>query len=580
MLVLHFDDAVVERIRLQNRQTMRDLPSRFVSISLTSALATCYLPVSLMLVFFVTYLANEGVGLLAIRRLGRRVDLAGVIGLLAVALVGSGALAALLAYLWGQDGVAPKVVSFAGLSTALLHCTMVRSTWMPFGIATALPLAVGMLTSVLVYLFATATTLDAMTGSALLLVMVGYVTRSMLDMHGTRRELLEASARANDASRAKSRFLAAMSHEIRTPLNAIHGMSQLLRDDFEPALLEERTTLLLKASASLRAIVDDVLDHAKIEAGRFQLRPVPANPAEEIRGAVELFRGSAAAKGLGLGIVLDGPLPERASFDALRVRQVVGNLVSNAVKYSDAGRIEVTLRSEPAGAGWDLAVAVADQGPGLTEAEMGALFQDFARIERDDRPTTAGTGLGLAIARGFAQLMGGDVTVASAPGAGATFTFCFRAEPVALRDDALPAPDRGAGAEARLAGAGPILLVDDTASNRYVVRALLRRTGVEIVEATNGVEALHELARRSFALVLLDMHMPVLDGMSTFAEMHKAGGRTATTPVIALTADAAPDDRDRYLERGLAGYVCKPVQRAELVAEIARMLPEPKAAAA
>ena len=576
---MSIDESVADRIRAQNEQTMRDLPSRFVSISMTALLATWFLPGAFTAAFYAVYLVQEFIGVVLVRRLEREVTRGWAVTLLIAATLGASLVAALMASLWWAPGVAPKVASFAGLATALIHCIMVRSTWMPFGIVTAVPLGCGFVFSVIAYLFQTSDRTDALVGTALIAVMLIYLMRGMIGMHATRSELLCASHRAEEGNRAKSRFLAAMSHEIRTPLNAICGMSQLLREDPDPDEIENRAALLLKASNSLRAIVDDVLDHAKVEAGRFELRLAPADIAEEVTSVVEMFRGPAEEKGLTLATSIADGLPRALNCDALRLRQVVSNLVSNAVKFSDRGRIDVRLFAEPAGEFWTVTVAVSDQGPGLSTAETGRLFKDFSRIERDDRPTIAGTGLGLSIARGFARLMGGDITVRSAPGEGATFTFRFLAR---LADQpAEPAPIAATALVGEaLQGIDSILLVDDTASNRYVVRAFLRRYDVEIVEVENGRQALDALAERAFSIILLDMHMPVLDGRATFDEMRRIGGHMAGIPVIALTADAAPEDRDRYLDHGFVGYIAKPVQRADLIAEIARVTKRQESAAA
>ena len=560
---------VIEKIRLQNRQTMRDLPSRFGSISIATLIAAFYLPLIPVALYYVVYVLTEVFGCIVMRRLDRRTARLWVGYLLGSATFGSSLFATLMVALWMADGAAPKIIAFSGLATSLVHCVMVRSTWMPFGLVSAVPLVSGFGLASCLHLLRTAGPLDSIAGTVLIVVMMGYILRSMLDMHSTRADLLRASERAHEASRAKSRFLAAMSHEIRTPLNAIYGIAQSLRDDADPAMVEERTALLLKASGSLKSIVDDVLDHAKIEAGRYRLSPAPANVADEVGDVVEMFQRPAAEKGLTISARTVGDVPEHLKIDALRVRQVLSNLVSNAVKFSETGRIEVALRARLVGDRFEVTIDVVDEGPGLSEEETEQLFQDFARIEREDRPVTAGTGLGLSIARGFARMMGGDITVASRPKEGATFSFSFMAavtepEKPQVRD-VVPAETADT-----LSGIESILLVDDTASNRYVVQAMLRRYDLEVVEAENGREALDALAERPFSLVLLDMHMPVLDGLATFAEMKRVGGRIAQTPVIALTADASPEDRGRYLAHGLTGYLAKPMRRGDLIAEIVR----------
>jgi signal transduction histidine kinase len=320
------------------------------------------------------------------------------VGWLALSCVASALLTVLMMALWAQDGVAPKVVAFAGISTALLHTTMTRSTWIPFGVASAVPLAVGLLLSVVTYMFETDAWSEALVGTALILTMVAYVSRSMIAMHAARTELVSAHDRAEEASRFKSRFLATVSHEIRTPLNAIHGMSQLLCEDHDPALIEERTTLLLKASTALESIVDEVLDHARIESGRYRLKPVDADLADLVRTVAATFRNGAEDKGMTLEVETGNGVPALARFDVLRARQVLANLVSNAVKYSGGGRVRVRLDVTPSPAGWSVAIAVSDEGPGLSEEEIALAFEEFERIEPAGGPEVPGTGLGLPIA--------------------------------------------------------------------------------------------------------------------------------------------------------------------------------------
>ena len=381
------------KIRVQNRLTMRDLPSRFASIMIASLLAAYYLSLQFVGLFFASYVLIEIAGLVLFRRMERRITRRNIVALLVLAFLGSSQFTTLTVALWMADGSAPKIAAFSAIITSLLHTTMVRSMWMPFGVVTAVPLLAGLIVPVVIYLFRTASPVDAMVAMAMFTIMAGYIGRSMWDVHQTRADLLDATDRAEEASRAKSRFLASMSHEIRTPLNAIYGMAQLLRDDPEPGTTKERARILMKSTATLKAIVDDVLDHAKIEAGRFDLQPVPASLVDEVRTVAEIFRRPAEEKGLELGVEIDGAIPDTASFDALRIRQVLSNLVSNAVKFTDAGSVTIRVSVRPGIDAWRGKITVTDTGTGLTEKEIGGLFRDFARIRdpgtqrrRRDRP--------------------------------------------------------------------------------------------------------------------------------------------------------------------------------------------------
>jgi signal transduction histidine kinase/ActR/RegA family two-component response regulator len=569
------------KIRLQNKLTMRDLPSRAVSVLIVTALGAYYLPVTFVVAFFAAYLLVEMLGVALVRRMERRITRRNTIALLALAFLGSAQFVSLPMVLWFADGAAPKVAAFSAIVTSLLHATMVRSLWMTFGLVTAVPLLVGLLVAVTTYLVTEESVLDGAIALTMFAIMAGYIGRSMLDMNRTRGELLDTSERAEEASRAKSRFLASMSHEIRTPLNAIYGMAQLLRDNPDPAETRTRASILMTSTATLKAIVDDVLDHAKIEAGRFDLHPAPASLAEEVRTVCEMFRKAAEEQGLALQLRIGPEVPAVASFDALRVRQVVSNLVSNAVKYTDRGSVTLTVGAELAGDRWRATVHVADTGPGLTAEQQAALFNDFVRFETGERGDKSGTGLGLVISRGFARLMNGDIEVASEAGQGATFTFGFEMDWLADTRGSGGACGKARREDPDLSrlGAHSVLLVDDNASNRYVVRAFLKNLGIVPVEARDGREALEKLRQQAFDLVLLDMHMPVMDGRATFRAMREAGGTLARMPVIALTADAADEDRDRYLSMGMTGYLPKPIDRAALFEEIRRVMRNQRAAA-
>jgi len=256
------------------------------------------------------------------------------------------------------------------------------------------------------------------------------------------------------------------------------------------------------------------------------------------------------------------------------LRQVIGNLVSNAVKFTETGHVSVVASCEPNGSHSILTVEVSDSGRGMAANQTSQLFTDFYRVEDKDAPKVPGTGLGLAIARRFARMMGGEITVYSVPTQGSCFTFTSQIR-VLEGTENQPAPSLSVVEDSddsvKVPGQKSILVVDDTPSNRMVVRAFLKKSEFEITEATNGAEALECLERNPVDLILLDMKMPVMDGRETLAEMARRGGRIGATPVIMLTANAAPEDRARFLALGVAGYIAKPVKKSVLLSEIRRV---------
>lgn len=553
------------RLRLQNEETMRDLPSRLVSIPLALLLSLHFLSPAVVLGLLVAILLIEWLGVIAARRVRRELTQRNALFLLFLTVCGSIAFSVMPVLLWRTGEITAQIIGFAVLVTGLLHSIMNRTTCLVIGVATAIPLVVALVLSVVGFLFLQEDPVNAAIGGAMMLTMIVYIAMSFRTSHRSRSGLIELTAKAEAASRAKSRFLAVMSHEIRTPLNGILGMAQVLEEEAEDPLARERISLLSKCSFSLKAIVDDVLDNAKIEAGRFDLHAQPVHLANEVRSVVELHRLAAEGKGLTLELSVASELPPNVEVDPLRMRQVLGNLLSNAIKFTGEGSIRIAVAGTRSGpASWTIRIAVTDTGPGLSPAAQTELFEDFAQIPLAD-DLAPGTGLGLSIARGLARLMGGDVRVTSSPGKGATFTFSFTA--VASHEAAMPPLPT---AEQRIAGR--VLLVDDVASNRYVVRSLLRKQAIEVVEARDGVEAMELLEDSGFDAVLLDMHMPRMNGAATIAAMRKAGGRIGATPVIVMTADAMDENRERAMSLNVAGYIPKPVDRFVLTDALQRAM--------
>lgn len=397
----------------------------------------------------------------------------------------------------------------------------------------------------------------------------------------SRWKALEADLRATKdaaeaASRAKSEFLANMSHEIRTPLNGVLGMAQSLDCDALAPAQREKVGIILDSGRSLTALLNDVLDLSKIEAGKLEIAPVPGDFLHTIKRTQQLFQTQAEDKGLELLVRHDSNFPQSLAYDAVRVRQCIGNLMSNAIKFTEKGRIEVRISSKRlAGDEHLVAIEVSDTGMGMSEATQAKLFSAFTQADGAITRKFGGTGLGLAISRQLARLMGGDLTARSEEGKGSVFLLTFKAEEHhSTRHIATQAPGSPTAVNEsphRLRGAR-VLLTDDNAINRQVIKLFLAPQGLEIVEATNGKEALDLIATAPFDLVLLDVHMPVMDGKEAIRRIRGADQPWSNVPVIALTADAMSGDREKLLALGMTDYLPKPVDQRELISKIARLL--------
>ncbi len=385
---------------------------------------------------------------------------------------------------------------------------------------------------------------------------------------------------AEAASMAKSEFLANMSHEIRTPMTAILGYTELLADESLPADApwRERTVSTIRRNGEhLLAIINDILDISTIEAGKMTLEPRAVSPLAVIQQVATLLTPRASEHGIELKTNLHDSVATTVRTDPVRLRQIVMNLVGNAIKFTEHGSVTISGYAVESIGGRELVIDVTDTGIGMSPKQVGRLFGAFTQADTSTTRRFGGTGLGLRISRRLAQLLGGDVTVTSSPGVGSRFSLriaAARADADTAATPNLAAAGVVAGEPARPATVGTvaagaplagrrILLVDDGVDNQRLIGFHLKRAGADVMIAEHGKQALEMVAAGpAFDLILMDMQMPVMDGYTAVAELRRQG---LTTPVIALTAHAMSGDREKCIQAGCSKYATKPVDRVALI---------------
>ncbi len=396
--------------------------------------------------------------------------------------------------------------------------------------------------------------------------------------------LVEARDAAEHATRTKSEFLANMSHEIRTPMTAILGFAETLLDpELTSADRLNAVHTVRRNGGHLLEIINDILDISKIEAGRIVVESIKCSPVEIVADVYSLMHARAVTKGVTLELEYPGAIPESIQSDPTRLKQILVNLVGNAIKFTDSGGVRLVTDMAEAGSGESkLTFDVIDSGIGLTEAQRDGLFQAFTQADASTTRKFGGTGLGLVISRRLSEMLGGDIAVASTPGEGSTFSVTIDTGPLdgvkmlaGPLDEFLVGPAHTSPAET-----APdhldcrILLAEDGPDNQRLITHVLKRVGAEVVVVENGklaVEAALDAVDggHAFDVILMDMQMPVMDGYEATGQLRLKG---YTGPIIALTAHAMREDREKCLRAGCSDYATKPVDRKALIETIERSL--------
>lgn len=392
------------------------------------------------------------------------------------------------------------------------------------------------------------------------------VMRDITELEQALEEAKESKKQADLANSFKSRFLANMSHEIRTPMNAVIGISDLLYNEETNNEKKDKLRTILSSAESLLSIINDILDYSKIEAGKMQLEHIPYSLAETARDSIEMFRVNALRKGLNIRLSVSSNIPKKVMGDPVRLRQILVNLIGNALKFTSFGHVQLNIDVELKNEVEFIKISVADTGVGIDGERINQLFESFNQLDTSTTRKYGGTGLGLSIVKNLVDIMGGSIDVKSRIGIGTTFEVFLPMEACEEAKEKTPIEIIFEGKNKNIALSKlRILIVEDNKINQELIKTYLKNKDIKFEVADNGVEAIDKIKSTKFDIVLMDIQMPVMDGFEATNRIRSMDCENCSNLVIiALTANAMQGDKEKCIEVGMDNYLSKPVRAKEL----------------